>query len=107
MFPHVHHEDGREAGNVAVFVQRRASRPPLAPGAPAMTNGPTSERIRGTIVGVNGHLVTLEEATHDLVIDDQPALDRQATGRVAVGRSITAHGHWQDGTFFADRFDPA
>ena len=72
-----------------------------------MTSGRTPERVRGTIVGVNGHLVTIEQATHNLVIDDRPALDRQATGRVAVGREITAHGYWQDGTFVADRFDPA
>lgn len=61
------------------------------------------QRVLGTIIGVNGHLVTIQQAKQKLVIDDQPALDQQATGRVAVGRAITAHGYWQDGTFFANR----
>jgi hypothetical protein len=65
------------------------------------------QRVTGTITAVNGHLVTIQQAKQQLVIDDQPALDRQTTGRVAVGRAVAAHGYWQDGTFFASRLESA
>lgn len=61
------------------------------------------ERLRGTITSVNGHLVTIQEATQTLVINDAPALAARETGRVAVGRQVTVHGYWEDGTFFATR----
>jgi hypothetical protein len=63
------------------------------------------QRVVGTITSVKGHLVTLQQATRTLNVDDSRALDRQMTGRVAVGRSIVAHGYWEGGTFFASRFD--
>jgi hypothetical protein len=63
------------------------------------------QRVSGTIISVKGHLVTLQQSTHTLVVDDQPALDRGDTGRVAVGRIVTAHGFWKNGTFVANRFD--
>lgn len=59
------------------------------------------EHIAGTIVSVTGHLVTLQLTDRKLVVNDQPALDTQRTGKVAVGRQIVAHGYWLDGTFFA------
>jgi hypothetical protein len=58
-------------------------------------------RVRGTIVGVQGHLVTIQGSTQTLVINDSPALATQSTGRVAVGRQVTAHGYWEAGTFYA------
>src|SRR5579872_5509130 len=58
-------------------------------------------RVRGTITSVRGHLVTIQESTQTLVINDSPALNTQSTGRVAVGRQVTAHGYWEDGTFYA------
>jgi len=63
------------------------------------------QRLRGTITAVNGHLVTLQQSTQTLVVNDSPALGREDSGRVAVGRQITAHGYWEDGTFFATRFE--
>jgi hypothetical protein len=69
--------------------------------------GREMQRVSGTITAVRGHLVTLQRSNSDLVIDDQPALDSESTGRVAVGRVVTAHGYWQDGTFYANRFDTA
>jgi hypothetical protein len=69
--------------------------------------GREMQRVSGTITAVRGHLVTLQRSDNDLVIDDQPALDSESTGRVAVGRVVTAHGYWQDGTFYANRFDTA
>ena len=62
-------------------------------------------RISGTITSVSGHLVTLQQSSRSIVIDDQPALDLRETGRVAVGRQVTAHGYWQEGTFYATSMD--
>lgn len=60
-------------------------------------------RVVGTITIVKGHLVTVQQARGSVVIDDSQALNRQETGRVAVGRQIVAFGHWRDGTFYATR----
>lgn len=60
-------------------------------------------RVTGTITGVKGHLVTLQQTAGTLVINDQPALDHKTTGRVAVGRSVTAVGFWKNGVFYAVR----
>lgn len=57
--------------------------------------------VRGTITSVSGHLVTIQRTKDTLVINDSPALNRQTSGRVAVGRQIVARGFWRDGTFFA------
>jgi hypothetical protein len=59
------------------------------------------ETVTGTITIVNGHLVTLQQATRTVVIDDQPALDSKQTGKVAVGRVIVAYGYWRNDNFFA------
>jgi hypothetical protein len=59
------------------------------------------ERVVGTITFVKGHLVTVQQTDRTLVINDAPALNNQLTGRVAVGRQITAHGYWDSGTFYA------
>lgn len=58
-------------------------------------------RIAGTITSVKGHLVTVQQTTRTVTIDDTPALNNQLTGKVAVGRAIVAHGYWKDGTFYA------
>lgn len=65
--------------------------------------GPTDYRgrVAGTITIVKGHLVTIQQTAGTLVINDQPALDDKRTGRVAVGRSITAVGFWKAGVFYA------
>lgn len=59
------------------------------------------EILSGTIVPVKGHLVTVQQTDHQVVIDDTAALDDQTSGRVAVGRRIVAHGYWQGGNFYA------
>lgn len=59
--------------------------------------------VTGTIVAVNGNMVTLLSNYQTITINDQPALDNQQSGRVAIGRSLTAYGYWQGGTFFATR----
>lgn len=58
-------------------------------------------RVSGTITSVKGHLVTVQQTTGELVINDQPALDSRTTGRVAVGRQVVAAGYWRNGTFYA------
>ena len=65
-------------------------------------SGRAGSTLRGAIVGVNGNQVTLQTQNYrTLTINDQPALDRQATGRVAIGRIVTAYGYWQSGEFYA------
>ena len=68
-------------------------------------NGRIMQHVRGTITSVQGHLVTVQMSTNTLVINDSPALAADQTGRVAVGRMITAHGYWEDGTFYATRIE--
>jgi hypothetical protein len=68
---------------------------------PGYAVGPHRARVAGTITGVKGHLVTLQLADRSLVINDQPALKRETSGRVAVGRQVIAYGYWRDGNFFA------
>lgn len=58
-------------------------------------------RVEGTIVSVKGHLVTLQQTSGQIVIDDTIALRDQSTGRVAVGRRIVAHGYWRNNNFYA------
>ena len=58
-------------------------------------------RLAGTIIGVRGHLVTLQQTDRQVIIDDQPALNRDRTGRVAVGRAVIAFGYWNSGVFYA------
>jgi hypothetical protein len=67
--------------------------------------GRVMQGLRGTITAVNGHLVTLEQSTRTLVVDDSPALARQDSGRVAVGRRVTMHGYWEGDTFYVTRFE--
>lgn len=57
--------------------------------------------VRGTITAVKGHLVTLQQSKGTIVINDTPALNSQMSGKVAVGRQVTAIGYWKDGTFYA------
>ncbi|MFZ0033233.1 MAG: hypothetical protein WAK84_15315 [Candidatus Cybelea sp.] len=59
------------------------------------------EVVAGTIVFVKGHLVTLQQTSKQVVIDDSAALNNQNSGRVAVGRQIVAHGYWEGGNFYA------
>ncbi len=59
------------------------------------------DTVTGTITIVKGHLVTLQRAKDTIVINDQPALNAQTTGHVAVGRQIVAAGYWRNGNFYA------
>jgi hypothetical protein len=73
--------------------------------------------VRGTIVGVNGNQVTLQtnnggynnggygQYGQTITIDDQPALDNRASGRVTTGRYVTAYGYWQNGVFYATQMN--
>jgi hypothetical protein len=68
-----------------------------SPEGPALRHG----TVTGTIIAVSGHLVTVQRSAGAIVINDQPALERQQTGKVATGRMIVAYGFWRDGTFYA------
>lgn len=78
--------------------------------------------ISGQIVAVNQNMVTIQTNNggynsggyggysrngygQTITIDDQPALDNQTSGRVSVGRYVTAYGYWQNGTFYATRMN--
>ncbi|HUA09431.1 MAG TPA: hypothetical protein VMA98_09165 [Candidatus Acidoferrales bacterium] len=82
-----------------VFAQQDPNTDIAIPSSNAGT--PQRARIHGTITFVRGHLVTLQLADRTIVINDQPALDRRTSGRVAVGRQIIAYGFWRDGNFYA------
>ncbi len=73
--------------------------------APAPVDKYTHQRVVGTITSVSGHLVTVQQSSQSLVINDSPALDKEMTGRVAVGRQVVAHGYWDGGTFYATRIE--
>ena len=68
---------------------------------PGYVTGRRRARVAGTITFVKGHLVTVQQADRNVVINDQPALNRMLTGRVAVGRQIVAYGYWRDNNFYA------
>jgi hypothetical protein len=93
-----------EETTVTTTTTTNAAPPPMAPVA-RERSGRVLQRLRGTITAVNGHMVTLQQSTQTLVVNDTPALSREDSGRVAVGRQVTAHGYWEDGTFYATRFE--
>jgi hypothetical protein len=64
-----------------------------------------SERVSGKIIIVNKNMITLQHGDHTLIVNDSRALSRDDTGHVATGRDVVAHGYWEDGTFYANRFD--
>lgn len=73
--------------------------------SPSGTCPNSNLRISGVITMVKGSMVTIQQSTHSITINDKPALKNEMTGRVAVGRTVTAHGYWKDGMFFATRID--
>jgi hypothetical protein len=64
-----------------------------------------SERVSGKIIMVNKNMITLQHGDRTLIVNDSRALSRGDTGHVATGRDVVAHGYWEDGTFYANRFD--
>lgn len=65
------------------------------------------DSVSGTITAVNGSQVTLQQSNGSIVLNDQPALNRRATGNVAVGRTVVANGYWLHGTFYVTNFSDA
>lgn len=68
---------------------------------PAYRVGPHRARLTGTITKVDGHLVTVQQSTRTVVINDQPALNNKMSGKVAVGRQIVAYGYWVGPNYYA------
>ena len=58
-----------------------------------------------SLIAVNKNMITLQHGDRTLIVNDSRALNRDGTGHVATGRDIVAHGYWEDGTFYANRFD--
>jgi hypothetical protein len=79
--------------------------PMAAPAIAVAPDGRVSERVTGKIIIVNKNMITLQHGNSTLIVDDSRAIDRADTGHVATGREIVAHGYWEDGTFYANRFD--
>lgn len=52
-------------------------------------------------------MVTIQRTAGTVVVNDQPALNDQMTGNVAVGRQVLARGYWRDGTFYATSISDA
>jgi hypothetical protein len=71
----------------------------------AAPNGRIAERVSGKITGVSGHNITLQHGDRILMVNDSRALSREDTGHVATGRDVVAHGYWEGGTFYANRFE--
>jgi hypothetical protein len=64
----------------------------------------TRAAVTGTIVGVDANMLTVATGpAQTVVINDEPALSRMATGRLYTGRVITAYGYWNGGEFVATR----
>ncbi len=62
------------------------------------------DSLSGTITGVSGSQVTLQQSTRSIIVNDQPALNTRSTGNVAVGRQVVADGYWLHGVFYATSF---
>jgi hypothetical protein len=65
----------------------------------------TRLRLSGVITVVNGDMVTVQQGDHSITVNDKPALRNETSGHVAVGRTVTMHGYWKDGMFFATQID--
>jgi hypothetical protein len=72
---------------------------------PSGTCANSNLRVSGVITMVKGSMVTIQQSDHSITINDKPALNNEMSGRVAVGRTVTAHGFWKDDMFFATRID--
>ncbi|HVR45289.1 MAG TPA: hypothetical protein VMT95_01420 [Candidatus Binatia bacterium] len=63
---------------------------------------PHHAAISGTIVGVSANRLTVQTGPmQTVVVNDEPALNAQDTGRIYTGRMITAYGYWNGGEFVA------
>lgn len=58
--------------------------------------------VHGIITSISGNRVTIMQGLFSTIaIDDQQALNNGTAQNLFVGRSITAYGYWNNGTFFA------
>lgn len=58
--------------------------------------------VNGVITSVSGNRVTIMQGLFSTItIDDQQALNNGTAQNLFVGRTITAYGYWNNGTFYA------
>lgn len=58
--------------------------------------------VHGIVTSISGNRVTIMQGLFaTITIDDQQALNNGTAQNLYVGRSITAYGYWNGGTFFA------
>jgi V8-like Glu-specific endopeptidase len=58
--------------------------------------------VQGIVTSISGSRVTIMQGLFSTItIDDQQALNNGTAQNLYVGRSVTAYGYWNGGTFFA------
>lgn len=58
--------------------------------------------VHGLVTSISGNRVTIMQGLFSTItINDQQALNNNTAQNLFVGRSITAYGYWNGGTFFA------
>ena len=65
-------------------------------------NNNGQQSLRGVITSLNGNSVTLMQGLlSSVTVNDQRALDAGRANNLYVGRTVTAYGYWNNGTFYA------
>lgn len=64
-------------------------------------NGNSNQQVRGTVLSVNGNMVTLLQGLSTVRVNDQAALNNGRVSNLYPTRTVTAYGYWQGSTFFA------
>lgn len=78
----------------------------------AQSNGPKSGNgypypgstasVQGIVTSISGSRVTIMQGLFSTItVNDQQALNNGTAQNLYVGRSVTAYGYWNGGTFFA------
>lgn len=58
--------------------------------------------VRGVVTAVsNNHVTIMQGLFSAITVDDQQALNNGTAQNLFVGRSVTAYGYWNGGTFYA------
>jgi hypothetical protein len=62
----------------------------------------STSNVQGIIMSISGDHVTIMQGLFSTIdVDDQQAINNGTAQNLYVGRSITAYGYWNAGTFYA------
>ena len=65
-------------------------------------SGNANASVQGIVTAVNGNSVTIMQGLFSSVtVNDSQALNNGSAVNLFVGRSVTAYGYWNGGTFYA------